>query len=92
MLSVVSFMALKNCHQLLLKKKKKEDYENIFPNLENALAQIKARLTAHSAQWDKLSYNLTEAQHKTRRKVQTEWMWKAKNTRVQDISNFVYKL
>ena len=85
-------MALKSSHAFLLKQRKKENYESIFPNLENALEQIKARLMAHSAQWEKLNYRLNDNQQKTRRSLQSLWVKKSKDARVQDITKFVYKL
>ena len=92
MLSEVNFMSLKSAHRILLHKKKADDYKLSFPNLDQVLEQVRAKLVAYSAGWDKINYRLTETQQKSKRRLQSIWLTKARISGVQDVSKFFYKL
>ena len=85
-------MSLKSTYRLLLNKKKVDDYLQTYPNIEPVLDQIKAKLLAYSAGWDKINFRLNETQQKSKRRLQTIWLAKAKVSGLQDVTNFLYRL
>ena len=85
-------MGMRGAHKLLLSKRKKANYLSDFPSLDRIIAQLVARLSAHSAQWAKTTFRLTETEQKCKRGVQGLWLVKAKHGHMTDISNFCYKL
>ena len=92
MISPAVFMGLRGAHKILLSKKKKPDYLKNFPGINKIIEQIVANLRAHSAQWAKVNYKLTETEQKTKRHNQALWLLKAKQRNQTDISNFCYKM